>query len=1026
MRRAYFLAAFISAKLLGAGLSPETGSYIFTVYAPEQYGASPQNWGVVQDKSNLLYFANTDGVLQFDGLTWRLIRLPDNSPAKSIATDETGTVYVGGQGVFGFLRADATGRMEFVSLLGKVPEKDRKFIDVWRILPTPSGIYFSSYARLFRLDKSGAVKVWKPTSNFGRAFHVMGTLYVKTPEQGLLRMVSDILVPVVGGSLFTKLGVPDAVDLDGDALVATPASLFRLDKAGAVRPFPTGADTYFAKNLVYTLRVLPGGEIAAGTRNGGLVLLSPSGTVDRIVTKADGLPDDQVTAVFTDRQGGVWVVGNDGIGRYSPGTTRYDTSLGLEGDVQCMEKAAGSLYVGTSKGLYRMQSATGSAPRFQKVEGIDSRVWALEATGEQLLAATELGLFQAIGNRATLLFDDIRPKRLFDVARSPSSPNIVYTAGTGTLVRLSLSGNKASKTAEFNATGQEFRSILEDGVGIVWATTKDAAWRIDFAANPVQAVSFNERQGMPIGWKNVKRLNGKVAITTVKGLRHFDADRKAFHPDPSLGDEYANGSRDVFNLFDTGTLDRGINKIWITGDKYHALLFVQNGTISLLPSPLLPTGIQEIYGAKPDADGSTWAVGAKGILYRWDPSVAGNPDADFSVSTRRARNIGNSTVLYGGSGDPEPLDLAWTQNGLRFEFAAPFHENPAAPEYQVMLEGNDQAWSPWTHETQKDYTHLPEGSYRFHVRARTPHGTVAENAAVAFSIRPPWYRTWWAYGIYLLLSGFGVSGVVRLRTRQLERDKHELEAVVAERTVEIRQQRDEIHAQERKSQSLLLNILPATVADELKATGAVQPVGFDDVTVCFTDFVGFTISSEKLPPSELVDALNEYFTAFDEIVARNGLEKLKTIGDSYMFASGLPVPRASHAVDAVLAALEMVAVVQRLSAKVGGTGWDIRVGLHSGPVVAGVVGTRKFAFDIWGNTVNFAARMESSGVAGRVNVSEHTHDLLRGLICCQKRGRIKIKEGRELPMFLAVPLEPADAPDFALRYQAEFGHPPEL
>ena len=1021
MRRAYFLAAFIAARLLGAGLSPETGSYIFTVYSPEQYGASPQNWGVVQDKSNLIYFANTDGVLQFDGLTWRLIRLPDNSPAKSIATDETGTVYVGGQGVFGFLKADEQGRMVFVSLLEKVPQNDRKFIDVWRILPTPSGTYFSSYARLFRLDKSGVVRVWKPTSNFGRAFHVMGNLYVKTPEQGLLQMVSDSLVPVPGGSLFTKLGVPDAVDLDGDALVATPASLFRLDKTGTVRPFPTGADAYFAKNLVYTIRVLPGGGIAAGTRNGGLVLLSPSGVVDRIVTKAEGLPDDQVTAIFADVQGGVWIVGNDGIGRYSPGTTRYDTALGLEGDVQCMEKVNGVLFVGTSKGLYRMQAVTGSTPRFQKVEGIDSRVWALEATGEQLLAATELGLFQAHGSRAKLLFDDIRPKRLFDVTRSPSDPTVVYTAGTGTLVRMSISGTKASKTAEFSAAGQEFRSILEDTTGIVWATTKDAAWRIDFNANPVQAVSFGERQGMPVGWKNAKRLDGRTVVTTVKGLRRFAAERNTFLPDPSLGEEYSNGSKDVFNIFDTAS-----DKIWITGDKYHALLFRRNGKISRLPSPLIPTAIQEIYSAKPDSDGSTWAVGAKGILYRWDPSVAGNPDAGFHVSTRRARNIGTSTLLFGGGGDPEPLDLPWAQNGLRFEFAAPFHENPTSPEYQVLLEGNDQAWSPWTHETQKDYTHLPEGSYRFHVRARTPHGTVAEDASVEFTIRPPWYRTWWAYGIYLLLSGFGVSGVVSLRTRQLERDKHELEAVVAERTVEIRQQRDEIHAQERKSQSLLLNILPATVADELKATGAVQPVGFDDVTVCFTDFVGFTLSSEKLPPAQLVDALNEYFTAFDEIVARHGLEKLKTIGDSYMFASGLPVPRASHAVDAVLAALEMVAVVQRLSVKAGGTGWDIRVGLHSGPVVAGVVGTRKFAFDIWGNTVNFAARMESSGVAGRVNISEHTHELLRGLIRCEERGRIKIKEGRELPMFLAVPQDQGNKSDFIGRYQAEFGHPPEL
>jgi adenylate cyclase len=143
-----------------------------------------------------------------------------------------------------------------------------------------------------------------------------------------------------------------------------------------------------------------------------------------------------------------------------------------------------------------------------------------------------------------------------------------------------------------------------------------------------------------------------------------------------------------------------------------------------------------------------------------------------------------------------------------------------------------------------------------------------------------------------------------------------------------------------------------------------------------------------------------------------------------MYASGLPLQRNSHAVDAVLAALEMVQVVKKLAMKPGGTAWGIRVGLHSGPVVAGVVGTRKFAFDIWGNTVNFAARMESSGVPGHVNMSERTCDLTRGLIETRARGNIKIKEGRELPMYLAIGPAMTDEAVFVKRYQYEFGEAP--
>jgi class 3 adenylate cyclase len=387
--------------------------------------------------------------------------------------------------------------------------------------------------------------------------------------------------------------------------------------------------------------------------------------------------------------------------------------------------------------------------------------------------------------------------------------------------------------------------------------------------------------------------------------------------------------------------------------------------------------------------------------------------------TRRIQLNGKED-WYGGAGPISKSRLPWKSNNLRFEFAAPFYEEPSTVEYQVRLEGSDNDWTPWSHETQRNYTHLSEGSYKFHIRARTPHGTVVEDSSVGFGVLPPWYRTWWAYTTYVFFGGFGIWGIVGVRTRQLEADKRRLEGIVEERTAEVRKQRDEIQVEQEKSQSLLLNILPAKVADELKTTGSVQPVTFDDVTVCFTDFVGFTVSSEKMAAGSLVDALNQYFTKFDEIVARYGLEKLKTIGDSYMFASGLPATRKSHAVDAVLAALEMVEVVQDFRMREGGTGWNIRVGLHSGPVVAGVVGTKKFAFDIWGNTVNFAARMESSGVPGRVNMSEHTNELTQGLIESEARGHVKIKEGRELPMFLAS----GPVADINERYRTAFGEEP--
>jgi len=209
----------------------------------------------------------------------------------------------------------------------------------------------------------------------------------------------------------------------------------------------------------------------------------------------------------------------------------------------------------------------------------------------------------------------------------------------------------------------------------------------------------------------------------------------------------------------------------------------------------------------------------------------------------------------------------------------------------------------------------------------------------------------------------------------------------------------EAERQKRAAEDMLRNILPAKIAGELQNHGTVEPMYFEDVTIGFTDFVGFTLSTEKLAAEEIVGLLNEYFTAFDRIMSRYGLEKMKTIGDSYMFVSGMPERRPSHPVDAVLAALEMVEAVRTMARPEDGIEWQMRVGLHTGPVIAGVVGIHKFAFDVWGDSVNFSSRMESSGAANRVNLSERTHSRVKDFIRCTPRGRVQTKDHREADMF---------------------------
>jgi len=215
-------------------------------------------------------------------------------------------------------------------------------------------------------------------------------------------------------------------------------------------------------------------------------------------------------------------------------------------------------------------------------------------------------------------------------------------------------------------------------------------------------------------------------------------------------------------------------------------------------------------------------------------------------------------------------------------------------------------------------------------------------------------------------------------------------------------QRNKIKKGKQRSDELLLNILPAEVAEELKYKGSADAKQFDEVTVMFTDFKGFTQISEKLTPTELVSEIHTCFKAFDNIITKYNIEKIKTIGDAYMCAGGLPVTNTTNAVDVVNAAMEIQQFMQQhlqQRQKENKPLFEIRIGVHTGSVVAGIVGVKKFAYDIWGDTVNIASRMESSGEAGKVNISGSTYELVKDKFTCIHRGKILAKNKGEIDMY---------------------------
>ena len=420
-----------------------------------------------------------------------------------------------------------------------------------------------------------------------------------------------------------------------------------------------------------------------------------------------------------------------------------------------------------------------------------------------------------------------------------------------------------------------------------------------------------------------------------------------------------------------------------------------------------------------DTDSALWFGTTRGAI-RFDPRrVLEDPIAPRTRITDLALFFEHPDLRpwcdsLDAAGLPVGLRLPHDRDHLTFTLTGLSLAYPERVRFQYMLEGRDADWSPITGEDHVTFSGLEPGQYAFLVKARNGSGVWNdEPARFAFSIEPPYWATNWfrAGAGALLLVGF--IGVQRVRDRRTRKTRERLERMVEARTHELAEEK-------HRSDRLLLNILPEATAAELKVNGVAQAHSYAACTVLFSDFQGFTGLSEQLEATGIVTELDRFFRAFDRITDTYGVEKIKTIGDAYMCASGVPNPTPTHALDAVLMALEMLDVVdtinrQRVSE--GHPAWPIRIGLHSGPLIAGVVGEKKFAYDVWGDTVNLASRMESNGAPGRVNVTGAVVALVEPYVICEPRGLITVKGKGDIASWFIDRLRPEYSDD-------ERGHRP--
>ena len=286
-------------------------------YSARDYNGAPQVWTILQDRRGIMYFGNSGGdILEYDGVSWRKI-FTNSSVVRSLALDDSGRVWVGGNAKFGFLEPDATGALQFVSLLDKIPPKDRGFTDAWQTLVTPQGVFFRSYERLFRWDGK-RMQVWVPaaTARFQALSAVHGHIYTSQSGIGLEEIVGDELRSLPGGDAYK-----DSIKLflhpydEGHILVSARDGGLTLYDGQKVVPFPTQADDYLKTHKLYTSILLPDGDICITTLNGGAVILAHDGKLRQIIDRSSGLEDAETLSAYSDREGTLWLGLGGGVAR---------------------------------------------------------------------------------------------------------------------------------------------------------------------------------------------------------------------------------------------------------------------------------------------------------------------------------------------------------------------------------------------------------------------------------------------------------------------------------------------------------------------------------------------------------------------------------------------------------------------------------------------------------------------------------------------------------------------------------------
>ncbi|MGF1669404.1 MAG: two-component regulator propeller domain-containing protein, partial [Balneolaceae bacterium] len=512
-------------------------------YFANDYNAHRENWAILQDDRGMMYFGNSRGILEFDGVSWRLIQTPNASIVRSLALGKDNRIYAGAMGDFGYLAPDSTGDLQFVSLLELVPDTQRDFGDVWQTIVAADGIYFRSRKYLFRLLNE-VLTVWEAESSFYSPFSYNGRFYIVQSRHSLMVVDGDSLVTAPAGDEFQAIYPYAMLPYGNDQLLlgAYSGELFLYDQNTLVS-FPTSADKLLKSHSIYHGAILPDSTYAFSVTGLGIIIIDRDGGLVQILDKSAGLSDNEINYLYVDRDGSLWLAHKAGISRieYSSGFTHFDERIGLRGTVRDILRFNGALYAATSLGVFYLAATTSSpgheneplafrTSKFIQLPEITVPCWALLSDGESLLIASDHGVWELKGDRFRLLSMD--QSQTFTLLRSRHDSLRIYAGLIDGVGELRFNGGEWNYAGKIHGIHEDIRYMTEDHNGALWLGTryqgvlrvesvnriKSDKWNIERydTTNGLPAIGLNYPFETPLGNR----------FATRQGLHYFDEETR--------------------------------------------------------------------------------------------------------------------------------------------------------------------------------------------------------------------------------------------------------------------------------------------------------------------------------------------------------------------------------------------------------------------------------------------------------------------------------------------------------------------